>query len=1069
MKKNDLSNKLTFIDITQKKLFLMLNCMIALMLLCVTVLASENSRANITSGIEAKLIAVRGKVTSANGDVLAGVNIKVQGTNISVNTDASGNYSLTNVPETATLLVTYLGYQSKEVPVNNQTTINIVLTADVTTLEEVVVVGYGTVQRKDLTGSVSSVSAAKIEDLAVQRVDEALMGKLAGVQVKAVSGEPGAPPTIKIRGGASITAGGGPLYVVDGFPVDNLSSLNPNDIESLDVLKDASATAIYGSRGANGVVIVNTKRGAAGAAKLTYNMYFGYQQAQKFPYMQTAMEEAEHYFVGIRNVNLDNSNDVTGPVSGWKVAVPITIRQLMAGQPLTEPGTTMNFADPRDYIFRTAPMEQFQVAASGGSDNVKYAISAEYTNQDGIMLNTNFKRFSSRINLDAHLSKKLDLKMNINPSYSSRYNVGGSTGGDDVGSVNEVLSYASQIPPYYSIFDANGGYQPFGNGLDAVVSSFNPVALAMEAVRNQKGTGVLGNMNATYSFTPALKANIQVGINLNSNKGYGFRPNLPSFQDALATGTDNANFGTNWLQESSLTYSKTFGKHTISVLGLFSTQKNSSYNDNFNSNQYPNNLIPFLSGTAGLISGGTAGISEWSLVSYLGRVNYNYKNRYYVTASYRADGSSRFGANNKFGYFPSAALAWRASDEPFLKGLTWMSNLKVRLSYGETGNNNISNYGSYATVSTSKYPLGGVAVAGYAPSALANPDLTWETQKSFNGGVDIGLIKNRVSLSVDYFKSSNYDLLLNVNVPTTLGFGSTLQNIGQVDNKGIEFVVTTVNFKNKFKWNTDFNISTAKNKVIKLGPSGDPILSGSNITQIGSPIGMFYGWIAEGIVQSAAQLATVPKFVSGVLSTHVGDVWFRDLSGPAGKPDGVIDATYDKGIMGSPYPDVTYGITNSFSYKGINLDIGMQGTSGSQVLQSDRGQMTNDRARFRQLSIMNGYFKSEAEPGNGWAPRPSDTPTGNWRGSSNTTFLDTGSFLRVNSITLGYKLPVTITRKLKVSSARIYMTSTNPFTFTDNISWNPDVSRGNNTLQPGTQTFDYPLARSVSMGLNIGF
>jgi TonB-linked SusC/RagA family outer membrane protein len=1056
MKKIGASYKLTFIDFSKKNLFFTISWTFVLMFLSLTATASKNNSTVSLSGIKTKIIAVRGEVTASTGEGLPGVNVTIKGTNMGTKTDATGSYSLSNVPENGVLVFLYLGYQIKEVQVNGQATINVVLVPNITSLEEVVVVGYGTVQRKDLTGSVGSVSGAKIQDLAVTRADQALMGKLGGVQVKAISGAPGAAPQIKIRGGASISAGGNPLYVVDGFPAADLLSLSPGDIESMDVLKDASATAIYGSRGANGVVIINTKRGASGPPKISFGSYFGYQITEKFPAMQTAMEQAEHYFVGIRNVNLDNGNDITGPVSGWKVAVPLTIRQLMSGQPLTAPGTTTNFADPRDFIYRTAPKMQYQLSATGGSENVKYAVSGEFADEDGTLINTNFKRFSTRINLDAKLSNKLALKLNMNPSYRKIYD-----SGDNVA----PLQYASQIPSYYAIYKPDGSYEPFGNGLDAVVSSFNPVALAMEPIHDERSFGFIGNINAEYTFTKDLKLNVLFGTNFSTSKEYLFKPKLPSFQDALANGRDGSQFTSNWLQESSLNYNKGFGKHSMSLLGLFSTQKQTGFSNQLTSNQFANNLIPFLSGAGNLISTGTGDVSEWSLVSYLGRMNYNYNNRYYFTASYRADGSSRFGGNNKFGFFPSAALAWRASEEAFLKDITWLSNLKVRISYGVTGNNNIGDYAAYATVNPAKATFGGVAVAGYAPGSLPNRDLTWETVKSYNGGLDIGMFNNRVSVTLDYFKSENSNLLLSVNVPRTLGFNSFLTNIGRVDNQGFEIVLGTVNFNNAFKWSTDFNISHSKNKVIKLGPSGDPIISGGNITQIGSPIGMFFGWNALGVVQSAAQLAKVAKYLPGqVLGTHVGDVYFEDING-----DGVIDATNDKKIVASPYPDFYYGINNTFSYKAFSLDIGIQGSKGGKVYQLDRGQMTNDRARFRQLSIMNGYFKSEAEPGNGFAPRPSDTPTGNWRGTLNTTFLDTGSYLRVNSIVLGYKLPDVLTSKLRLTSARVYVNASNPLTFTNNISWNPDVSRGSNNLQPSTQQFDYPLNRSLVMGLNIGF
>ena len=365
--------------------------------------------------------------------------------------------------------------------------------------------------------------------------------------------------------------------------------------------------------------------------------------------------------------------------------------------------------------------------------------------------------------------------------------------------------------------------------------------------------------------------------------------------------------------------------------------------------------------------------------------------------------------------------------------------------------------------------MGGVAIGGYAPGRLANPSLTWEKQKSFNGGIDIKIFNSRVGLTVDHFQTRNYDLLLNVNVPAILGFGTALKNIGEVKNTGWEFVVSTINFDGKFQWSTDLNLSTYKNEVVKLGPSGDPIINGGNITMIGKPIGMFYGWISDGIFKSQAELDKGPIFNPGARdASRVGDVRFKDISGPGGKPDGVINS-FDKTIMGSPYPDYYYGMTNHFSYKNISLSVSIQGTQGNQVLALDRSQSTNNRARFRQLSIMNNYWKSEQDPGNGWAPRPNDTPTGNWRGEYSTLWLDNASYLRINNITLGYLLPNQISNKANISSARVYISATNPFLFTNYIGFNPDISRNNNALTPGNSNYDYPLPKSIVLGLNLSF
>ncbi|MEX1241896.1 MAG: TonB-dependent receptor [Cyclobacteriaceae bacterium] len=1028
--------------------------------------------ADLTLDVQVPDKVVTGVVTDENSAPLPGVNVLEKGTTNGTATDASGNFTLNVEGESSILVFSFIGYANVEMPVGAKSVINVSLQPSVQSLEEIVVIGYGTVERKDLTGSVSSVGSQQIREQAATRVDQALLGKLAGVQVKPVSGEPGAAPQIRIRGVGSISAGSGPLYVVDGFPIESIQTINPNDIESIDVLKDASATAIYGSRGSNGVIIINTKRGKEGKPTITYDTYYGFQQISKTPVFQTGLEQAQHYFDGVRNKNIDEGNDVTLPVEQWKVPVPVTLVQVLSGQPTTEPGASNVFREHLDAVLRTARMQQHQLTASGGSETVKYVIGAEYLDQDGIIINSNFKRYSARANFDAKLSDKLTVRMNLNPSFTVKHNVGGP-GRDEIGSDgsrgSDVVYNSLVIPQYYSLYNADGSYFPFGDGLDAVVSTQNPVALAKEVIKNQKGMGFLGSLNAEYAILKDLKLNVMLGTNLMNIKGMRFKPQLPAFNNNPAVGTDNASMLFNWLTEYTLNYSKEFGDHSISALAGFTSQKETFESNFITSNRYPNNLVPSLSAVSGIITNGSSEVNEWSMISYLSRVNYNYKDRYYLTASVRTDGSSRFGSENKWGVFPSAAFAWRVSDEAFFEGLTPLMEMKMRASYGETGNNNIGNYDHYATINYEKYTFGGAAVGGYAPGRLANPTLTWETQKSFNAGLDMSFFGNRLSVTVDHFQSRNYDLLLNVNVPDITGFSNALQNIGEVKNSGWEFVISSVNSANKFRWTTDFNLSTYKNEVVKLGPQGDPIISGGNITMIGQPVGMFFGWLSDGIFMNQAELDAGPLFNPGARdASRVGDVRFIDVSGSNGVPDGIINS-FDKTIMGSPYPDFYYGMTNNFAYKNFTLSVGLQGSYGNKILALSRNQVANLRSRFRQLAIMNDYWKSEEEPGNGKSPRPNDTPTGNFRGAYSQLFLDEGTYLRINNISLGYAFPAAITEKIKLNSLRVYTTATNPFIFTDHVGFNPDVSRNNSALNPGNENYEYPLPKSIVFGINVGF
>jgi TonB-linked SusC/RagA family outer membrane protein len=1026
---------------------------------------------------------VKGLVANNKSEPLSGVSVIVRNnkTNFTsgTSTDSSGVFTFARMPSGGpyTFTFTAVGFEEQTLSgynIKDDVTLSLVVKMKSTSeaLNEVVVVGYGTQRRKDLTGSVSSVSADKIKDLGVTRVDQALLGKVAGVQVKPSSGEPGSPPQIRIRGVGSISAGGDPLYVVDGVPMSSIQAINPNDIENIDVLKDASATAIYGSRGSNGVVIINTKRGKAGKTIFGFDTYYGVQKIAKVPVYQTALEEAQHYFDGIKNRNLDEGNPITGYPTTWKQAVPITIMEVLEGKTPTQPGATLDFQNHLDRVIRTAPMQQYQLTARGGTENVRYALGGEYLNQDGIIINTNYKRYSARANIDVKVTKRMALKMNFNPSYTDKTNIGGPSV-DEIGSNgnrgSDIIYNAIQIPQYYILTNPDGSYFPFGDGLDAVVSTQNPLALAREVKGRQKQTGFLGNIAAEYTIIPDLKLNVLLGANLMNIKGMRFKPNLPAFNNNPAVGIDNASSFMNWLTETTLSYNKRFNKHSVSGLLGYTTQKETFESNIIMSDKFPNNLVPTLSAVSGIITSGSSDIYEWSLISYLGRVNYNFDDKYYITASIRTDGSSRFGGDNKYGIFPSAAVAWRVSDEKFMQGLKFINDLKLRASYGETGNNNIGNYDQYATVNYDKYTLGGSAVGGYAPGRLANPALTWEKQKSFNGGVDVKLFNSRLGFTIDHFQSRNYDLLLNVNVPAILGFSTALKNIGEVKNSGWEFVVNTVNFDGLVKWTTDFNISTIRGEVVKLGPSGDPIISGGNITMIGQPVGMFFGWISDGIFNNQGELAKGPIFNPGARdASRVGDVRFKDVSGPNGTPDGIINS-FDKTIIGSPYPDFYYGMTNNLSYKNLSLSVSLQGTEGNKVLALERGQSTNNRARFRQLSIMNDYWKSETQTGNGWAPRPNDTPTGNWRGEYSTLWLDDASYLRVNNITLSYVLPESIVSRVKINSARIYISANNPFLVTDYVGFNPDISRSNNPLTPGVANYDYPMQKSLLLGVNLSF
>ncbi|MBE7170284.1 MAG: TonB-dependent receptor [Williamsia sp.] len=1013
---------------------------------------------------------VTGVVTNPNGDPIGSVSVVIRNTKTNfttgTSTDSSGRFAFSRISAGGPYTFTFsnVGYEPQTLSgytIRDGVPLSLLvkLKDNASNLDQVVVVGYGTLKRKDLTGSVASVGAREIKDLAVTRADQALLGKVAGVQVKPVSGEPGASPQIRIRGIGSISAGAGPLYVVDGFPTSNIETLNPNDIETLDILKDASATAIYGSRGSNGVVIINTRRGRAGKATISFDTYTGWQKVARRPHFMTAMEQAKYYYDGIRNRNIDEGYSVTGNYTTWFRKVPQEVIDVLEGRNKYD-------VDALDVVLQTAPQSQYQLSATGGSENIRYALSGEYFTQDGIVINSGFKRYSVRANLDGALSKRLTVRVNINPSFTDSRNI--AAAGAGTGPNDGVIAQAIIVNPWYPLIDSAGNYFAFSN-LAGSSNATNPLALANEVKARQKSIRVLGNISAEYKILRELTLNVLFGGNLYSSRGSRFKPQLPAFFNDPATGTDNTNFVTNWLTEYTLNYNKTFGDHNISALAGFTSQKENSESNFLTSNKYPNNFVPYLSAAAGQITDGSSDTYQWSLISYLGRINYNFKNKYYATASFRTDGSSRFGSEHKYGVFPSAALAWRLSEEKPLKNIPALSELKLRTSYGETGNNNIGNYDQYSTINYERYTLGGTAVGAFAPARLANPALTWEKQRQINLGLDMALFKRRIALTIDRFYSTNTDLLLNVNVPDVTGFSTALKNIGEVKNQGWEFVLNTVNLRGKFQWSTDFNLSTYKNKVTKLGPQGDPIYSGGNVTMIGQPIGMFYGFINDGVFKTQKELDKGPIFSPGsTVRSRLGDSRFLDISGPNGVPDGVISSV-DQTIMGSPYPDFYYGMTNRFSYKNISLSVSLQGSQGNKVLSISRLGTLNTRGRVRQLASSNAYWKSELDPGDGQVPRPNDAPTGNNREPWNSRYLDYGTYLRINNINLSYVLPETISQRMKLSSLRVYISATNPFLFTKNESFNPDVSNSDNPLTPGIDNNNYPLAKSLILGLNVSF
>lgn len=986
-------------------------------------------------------------------ETIIGANVMVKGTTSGVITDINGQFTISNVPLNAVLQVSYIGYKSQEVNTTNQSRIEIVLVEDVAALEEIVVIGYGTMQRRDVTGAVGQVQSDALQKVAAPRIDQALVGQIAGVQVISSTGQPGEGLNIRVRGVGSISAGSNPLYVIDGFPEADIRMLNPNDIETMDILKDASATAIYGSRGANGVILITTKRGKGGKASINLDVNYGWQKVLRKPQYLTKQEQAMYYYEGIRNQNLDAGNNVTGdPLKDWGVVVPKTIMDVLDGKIAAD-------TEAYDYIFQTAPQQSYNLSAQGGNDQFKFSISGEYLSQDGIIIMNDFNRYSIRSNIDAKLNERVTIKFNINSGYSTTKDMLGSGGSQEA---EGILGAATTWVPWYPLYTEDGEYFN-GYGQDAINNVWNPVAQAYEIKRRREQYRTSGNLNSEIKITNELNLNIMVGATTSATRIYAFVPKLDVFQNS-GDGIDDRRNMLNWSAESILNYQKKINKHSINALVGFTTQKQEQNSNYVRSQTYPNNLIHTLNAVSNIIYQGNSNESEWSLVSYLTRLNYNYNSKYYLSASIRSDGSSRFGKDRKYGYFPSAALSWRISEEDFLKEIHSISDIKLRASYGETGNNNIGDFAHLATVGYSSYLFGGEVVGGMAPGNIENPLLTWEKQRSLNFGADFSLFKSRLNMTVDYFITTNHQLLLNVNVPQITGFNTSLQNIGEVENRGWEFTINSHNLSGVVDWSTNFNFSTYRNKVLKLGPEGAPIINSYHITQIGQPIGMFYGYQTDGIFKNQAELDAGPIWAPGTADrSRVGDIRFVDTNG-----DGEI-TTDDRTIIGNPYPDFYFGLTNNISYKNFALSFSISGSYGNKAVYNMDNQLYT-RARFRQFScdLVKPWWKSESDPGNGIAPRPNNLPTGGLRQRSDR-FLDDASFLRVNNINLSYTVPRRIAQSLYLSNLRVYATSNNPFIFTKFKEFNPEVQNSSNPLTPGIALYNYPIAKSLLFGINVTF
>ena len=1000
------------------------------------------------AGLTQNRLLVSGIVTDSKGIALPGVSILEKGTTNGTISDIEGKYKI-NVPANAILVFSFIGMETLESVVNNQTTINITLNPGILSLDDVIIVGYGTLKSRQVSTSITRVTSSDIVDRPVARIDQAIQGKIAGIQVQEISGSPGRSLNVKVRGIGSINYATTPLYVVDGFPISgDLNNINPGDIESIEVLKDAAAASIYGSRGASGVILVSTKNGSKGKAVLELDSYYGIQNRfskvdvlNRDEYIQYAIEERTNsYIYSGGNISVPEAN---------RTSATFGIDPLWRSDPNSFPDN-----DWQDLIDRTAPIQSHTISGSGGTDKIKYFISTNYFDQQGIINETYYKRYSTRANVESVLNKIVTLGLNVSFSNSSRNDPDTDTNG---GPVSRSILMAPIVGINQQTVD--GGYYLYH-------ASFfiNPIVWTKELTNKISNNNIMSNFYAELNLMKNLKFRSSFGSNISTYKtDYYLTNNVNRGGGSIGKVTNT--LLQNYLNENTLTYDLIKDDWTLNLLGGFTYQEE-TYEDSFlQKTGFPDDDIKTLNAGT-VLSSGTSSATKWSMLSYLSRINLSFRDKYIMTASIRRDGSSRFGEDNRWGYFPSASLGWIISEETFMDNVKQqVSNLKLRASYGTVGNNNIDNYSSIGLMKSSNYIVGGIKTGGYAPSTLGNNILGWEKTSTIDAGIDVGFIKNRVNLTFDYYIANTRDLLLQVQVPEVTGFSTALQNVGEVQNKGLEIELLTKNLVGKFSWTTSFNFSHNKNEVLKLGQDGSPIIGYASgypitITRIGDPIGSYYLYETDGVFKNQADVDANKALA--YVSTHPspGDLKYKDQNN-----DGAITVA-DKVIVGHNNPDSFWGFTNNFYFQGFDLSVFMDGQVGNQLINMAKAQTTQSRANVR------GYWRdrwvSEDNPGNGIVPRAVVTEN---LVTPSSWWLEDASFWRVRSISFGYALPQKLISKINViSKIRLYGSIDNVFMSDHYNHMSQTATFNNSNLTPGLD-FDsgYPLATTYIFGLNVKF
>lgn len=1026
---------------------------------------------------------ITGTVKDAQGEPIVGANVLERGvkTNGTI-TDINGNFVISTTLKNSILTFSFIGYESKAISVGTKTKIEIILEENSQMLDDVVVVGYGTQKRSDLTGSVASVSMKDMMKAPVKSFDEALAGRIAGVQVVSSEGQPGASIDVVIRGGNSVTQDNSPLYVIDGFPVENpgnesvnpINAIDPADIESIDILKDASATAIYGARAANGVVIIQTKQGSEGKTTISYNGYYGWQSSTKRldvldPYEFVKLQN-EIDPVKTKTLYLDKVNS-----EGTKETVPLDYYKNIEG---------INW---EEQIMRTAPMQNHHLSLLGGTKLSKYNASFSYLNQKGIIINSGFTRGQARLGYEREINKRMKVNFNVSYARVKRYGTPVSTS-----NYNNELNLLFSVWAYRPISLINSDVNLLEVPNDPEIEQtadfrYNPIITTQNELRETTEESLVANAFLEYMIVENLKLKVSGGYTRRFSQSDTFNNSLSRSGNETTNNRVNGGQGytntTTWLNENTLNYNLRINKNqTINLLGGMTLQGSKYRSFAAYSKLLPNENL----GVSGLDEGTPMSVNatstEWALVSFLGRANYNIKSKYLFTASFRSDGSSRFAPGHKWGHFASGAFAWRINTEKFLKDWKFLSNAKLRLSWGMTGNNNVGNFSYYAGYSTpvnAGYMFNNQFVTGSYPSSMGNSDLTWETTHQYDAGLDLGFFKQRLTLTIDWYRKNTKDLLLNASLPTSTGYSSQFQNIGSVRNEGLEISLGAVIFDTKdFKWNSSFNISFNKNKVLELADNEYSLLTAQRwgddwqlipgyIARLGGPVAAFYGHIWDGVYQYDDFDKVGDKYIlkdnitsngEPRASVQPGDIKYRDLNG-----DRVVDDN-DKTVIGNPLPVHIGGFNNNFYFRGFDLNVFLQWSYG------------NDIYNANKLMLESGYkynTNQYASYANRWSPENQNSNIPAAKGSSlktySTRIVEDGSYLRLKTVSLGYTLPVSLTQKWGISLFRIYASAQNIYTWTGYSGYDPEVSIRRTALTPGFDYSAYPKAMTITLGTNITF